>query len=388
MRLVEGGWPAGVTLEKTLPGRYYTSPDIFQREVENIWFNTWLCAGRLEQVPHKGDFFTRHVGDESVIVVRNREGGVSAFYNVCRHRGSRLCNADEGNVKGGLIRCPYHSWTYDTTHGALVATPNLPDDVQFFDKTQFPLVCLRAETWEGYIWIHFNPEGPPLAEALGLPSTYTFYQRYHVGELTTGTVIAYDVNANWKVVMENALECYHCMHIHPGLSRCTPPTLPRHWLHEDFPESKVFKHSGGMEMAPGFEAVNLDGKPRRPRFRDLTERDARTIYYAFVYPQLFVGYASDYVFVFTVWPVAVNKTKVWAYWLFEPSVMAQKDFDPSDSVEFWDITNREDWQACERAQLGSQSRAFQAGGVLIQNEWRVNKFRRYVLEELGERNGR
>lgn len=382
MRLVEGGWPAGTTVEHTLPGEHYTSPAVFGRDLERIWFNTWLCAGRVEQIPFKGDFFTRQVGDESVIVVRNREGGISAFYNVCRHRGSRLCNAEAGNLKGAVIRCSYHSWTYDTTRGALIATPNIPDDTEVFDKTRFPLFPLRIETWEGLIWINFNPDAPSLSEALGLPSTYAYYERYHLGELKVGKVIPYDVSANWKIVMENGLECYHCANIHPELSRCTPPTLPRHWLHEELPESKVFKHSGGMDMAPGFEAVNLDGKPRRPRFRDLTERDARTIYYAFVYPQMLLGFAPDYVFFFTVWPVAVSRTRVWAYWLFDPSVIAGEDFDPSDTVEFWDITNRQDWEACAVAQLGSQSRAYRNGGVLVQSEWRVNKFRRYVLEEV------
>jgi phenylpropionate dioxygenase-like ring-hydroxylating dioxygenase large terminal subunit len=384
MKLVEGGWPTDATLEATLPGEYYASPAIFQRDLERIWFNTWLCAGRLEQIPEKGDFFTREVGNESVIVVRNRDGGVTAFYNVCRHRGSRLCNADAGHLKGALIRCPYHAWTYEATHGTLVATPNLPDNAELFDRSRFPLVRLRVETWEGFIWINFNPDAPSLAEALGLPSTYAYYERYHVGDLKIGKQIPYNVNANWKVVMENGLECYHCLHIHPELSKCTPPTFPRHWLHEELPESKVFKHAGGMETARGFSAVNLDGKPRRPRFRDLAERDARTIYYAFIFPDMFFGFASDYVFVFTIWPMAVNKSRVLAWWLFEPAVLAGKDFDPSDTVEFWDITNREDWRACEEAQLGSQSRAFRNGGVLIQNEWRVNKFRQWVLDELAD----
>ena len=133
MKLVEGGWPAGITVERTLPGHYYTDPATFQRELERIWFDTWLCAGRVEQLPRTGDFFTRQVGNESVIVVRNRREGISAFHNVCRHRGTRLCPVDAGNVKGGLIRCPYHSWTYDTTGGDLIATPNIPDDVEGFD---------------------------------------------------------------------------------------------------------------------------------------------------------------------------------------------------------------------------------------------------------------
>jgi glycine betaine catabolism A len=380
MKLLEGGWPAGVAPAPTLPGAYYASPAIFERELESIWFDTWLIAGRVEQIPREGDFFTRRVGDESVIIVRSRGGGVSAFYNVCRHRGSRLCPEAAGNFKGGVIRCPYHSWTYETARGALVAAPNIPDDIGGFDRAEFPLHALRVEAWEGFIWINFNPDAPALAESLGLPATYAFYERYHLGALRTGEMMSYDVHANWKIVMENGLECLHCSHIHPELSRCTPPLLPRRWLDADLPESKVFKHSGGMEVAPGFQAVNLDGRPRRPRFPDLTEQDGRTIYYAFLYPQMLLGFAPDYVFFFTVWPEGLRRSKVWGYWLFDPEVMARADFDRSDAVEFWDVTNREDWAACEQAQLGSESRAYRQGGVLVQNEWRVDKFRRYVLD--------
>lgn len=380
MRLIEGGWPADVVFERTLPGDYYTAPAIFQRELERIWLDTWLCAARTDQLPRPGDFVVRQIGDESAIIVRNREGGISAFHNVCRHRGSRLCSAEAGTFKGAAIQCPYHSWTYDTDRGALIATPNIPDNQSGFDKANFPLFALRAEVWEGFVWINFNPAAPALADALGLPSTYAFYERYHLGGLKLSTLISYEVKANWKIVMENGLECLHCSHIHPELSRCTPPTLPRHWLHQELPESVVFKHSGGMEMAPEFQAVNLDGKPRRARFKDLTEMDARTIYYAFVYPHVLLGLAPDYVFFFTIWPSGAAETKVLAYWLFDPEEMAKPGFDGSDAVEFFDRTNHQDWEACEQAQLGNQSRMYRGGGVLVPSEWRVNKFRKYILE--------
>jgi len=145
----------------------------------------------------------------------------------------------------------------------------------------------------------------------------------------------------------------------------------------------VFKHAGGMELAADFQAANLDGRPRRPRFRDLTEQDARGIYYAFLFPQILFGFASDYVFFFTVWPEAVAQTRVWAYWLFDPEAMSRQDFDGSDAVEFWDITNRQDWVACELAQRGSASRMYRNGGVLVLSEWRVAKFARYVRELVG-----
>jgi|SRR5579864_309345 len=380
MKLIEGGWPAGSVVEPTLPGEYYTTEAIFRRELDRIWFDTWLLAGRADEIARPGDFFLRTVGNESVIVVRNREGHISAFYNVCRHRGSRLCTDESGTFKSAAIRCPYHSWTYDTRRGALIAAPNIPDGQDGFDRADFSLHAVRAESWAGFIWINFNPDAPPLAAALGLPETAAFYNRYGLDALKLGRLISYDVQANWKLVMENAMECLHCSHIHPELSRCTPPTLPRHWLHEELPESFVFRHSGGMEMAPEFEAVNLDGRPRRTRFRELTDRDARTIYYAFIFPHVLLGFAPDYVFFFSIWPLRVAEAKVHAYWLFHPEEIAKPGFDGSDAIAFWDTTNRQDWEACRLAQLGSQSRMYRRGGVLVPSEWRVNTFRRYVLE--------
>jgi glycine betaine catabolism A len=380
MRLIEGGSPPGTTVEPTLPGAYYTSEGIFRRELERIWFDTWLLAGRSDELAAPGDFFLRTVADESAIVVRNREDGISAFYNVCRHRGARLCSEASGTFKSAAVRCPYHSWTYDTLRGALIAAPNVPDGEHGFSRADFPLHPVRAEAWGGFLWLNFNADAPGLAAALGLPETAAFYDRYGLDALKLGKRISYDVQANWKIVMENALECLHCSHIHPELSRCTPPTLPRHWLHEDLPESFVFKHSGGMEMAPEFEAVNIDGRSRRARFPGLTEGDARTIYYAFIYPHVLFGFAPDYVFFFSVWPLGVAETQVHAYWLFHPAEMAKPGFDGSDAIAFWDATNRQDWEACRLVQQGNRSQMYRPGGVLVPSEWRVNKFRRYVLE--------
>jgi|SRR5579864_1355824 len=382
MRTIEGGWPREAAIESTLPRHYYVDPTIFQLELERIWLDTWLCAGRLDQLPHIGDFLTLEVGDESIVVIRNRSGNISAFYNICRHRGSRLCTAETGNLKNGMIRCPYHSWTYDSREGNLIVAPNVPED-SGLDKTRFSLFPLRVETWAGFIWINANANAQPMAECFGLPASYVYYERYRVGELGLGKLLTYEVNANWKIVMDNAYECFHCPHIHPEFSKCLSVFGPRLWLHAAMPESKVLKHAGGLEFAPGFQAMNIDGKSRRPTFHGLSERDTKTSYFIYVYPQLFLGHMPDYAYCFAVWPIAVNKTKVRAYWLFAPEVMAREGFECSDAVEFWDITNLQDLRASELTQLGNQSRMYRRGGVLVQSEWRVSQFQRYVLERLG-----
>jgi Rieske 2Fe-2S family protein len=183
--------------------------------------------------------------------------------------------------------------------------------------------------------------------------------------------------------MENALECYHCSTIHPELSRCTPPTIARHWIHDDVPGTKVLLHAGAMELAPGIDRMTIHGTSNRPFFPDITEEDKRRIYYFFIFPQMFFALASDYVFFFTAWPIAADKTLVVGYWLFEPRVLNDPNYDISDAIEFWDVTSLQDWKASELVQQGNQSKAYAKGGVLIPNDWRVGKFCDYVRSELG-----
>src|SRR5699024_9884604 len=113
VRLLEGGFPDHAKFEETFPRHAYFSEDYFHKEIENIWFKTWLCAGRAEELPKTGDFITVTIGDENLIIIRAEDGSINTYYNVCRHRGSRLCEADEGNFSKGYLTCHYHSWMYD-----------------------------------------------------------------------------------------------------------------------------------------------------------------------------------------------------------------------------------------------------------------------------------
>lgn len=382
MKLIEGGWPSDATVSPTLSGPHYYDASYFQRELDAIWFKSWLCAGRLDEIAHPGDFFTREVGKDNVLCIRGQYDTVRAYYNVCRHRGSRLCAQDQGHMSNRVIFCPYHSWGYRIDSGELVATPNIPDDLPGFNRSEYALVPLKTEVWQGFVWINFDLHAPSLDEWLGLPDTFEPYFRYHLDELKTGAQKTYTIEANWKLIMENALECYHCPTIHPELSRCTPPTLPRHWIHDSVAENKVVKHAGAMELAATFQRAGMTGKAQRPVFRDITPYDARRIYYFFVYPHVFFAMASDYVFLFTLWPSHSTRTVTRGYWLFDEKTLSHPDYDIADAVSFWDVTNQQDWVASELVQKGNESRAYARGGVLIPNDWRVAKFMRYIESEL------
>ncbi|MCY0898094.1 MAG: aromatic ring-hydroxylating dioxygenase subunit alpha [Firmicutes bacterium] len=371
MKLVDNANLEGRAIQ-TLPGFAYYSPEQFQRELERIWQKKWLCAGREEELPRVGDFFTRQIGEESLLFVRGEDHQVHGFYNTCRHRGSRLIVAAEGHLRQGAITCPYHSWQYCVTDGRLLSAPHFPDQLEGFDRTRYPLMSFPTRSWQGFIWFSLDDQAPYEA----LPDELGYYEKYHLADLTSGHRLTYEVNANWKLIMENSIECYHCTTIHPQLSRATPPQNPW-WWNDSAPASPDFMDVGGMTLAANFERASLTGEARRPRFADLTDDDARAVYYFSLLPHTLFGLAADYVFCFTLWPIHVEKTLVRAYWLADPAVLTD-EHALDDAFAFWDITNKQDWAAIELTQLGVKSRAFRDGGVVGLEDHLVGRFVDYI----------
>lgn len=381
VKLLEGGYPAHAKFENTFPQSAYFDEEYFKKELENIFFKSWLCAGRVEEIPNTGDFFTLNIAHENVIIIRAQDGSINTFYNVCRHRGSRLCEAAKGNYAKGYLTCHYHSWMYDGKTGALVNAPNIPNETKDFNKEDYPLKKIKTEIWDGYIWINLDENSPSLKESFGLPESWEVYKQYDMENLKLGKKITYNVKANWKLVMENASECYHCGNIHPELSRTTPPTRERLKV-DEAPETEVIKHTGAMVLRPGFDRVNIDGKAYRPPFPGLDEEEARKIYYLHIYPHLFIGMAADYVFMATMFPVTPDETIVHGYWLFDPKVLEDENAYIDDAVEFWDVTSKQDWKACELTHEANKSKAYQSGGVLTPVEWRTAAFKHFVQSKV------
>src|SRR5215475_10828673 len=135
------------SIPKTLPGRYYTDPEVFREELERFYCQTWVCAGRTEQVGNPGDYFLREIANESIIITRDRGGHIRAFYNVCRHRGTRMTTDSEGSFPG-RIQCPYHGWTYGLD-GKLVGAPHM-DEAGGFCREDYPLNQVHAGVWDGH----------------------------------------------------------------------------------------------------------------------------------------------------------------------------------------------------------------------------------------------
>jgi Rieske 2Fe-2S family protein len=360
--------PAG---PKTLPGSFYTSPEIFEQEQSRIFQTRWLCAGREEQIPAAGDFFVRTLGAESVLVVRNRSGTICAFHNICRHRGARLCEAPQGTLRS-TIQCAYHAWTY-ALDGRLLAAPSM-DDLAGFDKGDYPLHSVPLATWKGFVYISLAEKPQSFDEAYA--AILHKFARYNLSRLKAARRIDYDVRANWKLVFQNYSECYHCGLVHPTLSKLSPADSGENDL-----VSGPFL-GGFMTVNPDRGSLTLSGRACAMPVGDLPQADLHRVYYYSIFPNMLLSLHPDYVMVHTIWPVAANRTRIECEWLFHPDAAAQPGFNPEDAVGLWDRTNREDWHVCELSQQGVASRAYTPGpyspreGVLV-------AFDRELLKSLG-----
>ena len=364
---------AEIPLERasTLPGEYFTSTAIFTEEREKIFAARWLCVGREEQLPSQGDYFLCDVLGESIIVLREDAGSIGAFYNVCRHRGSRLCEAEKGCFAGS-IRCPYHAWTY-ALDGRLLGAPST-GDLPDFRVADYPLHRVALARWEGFLFINMAEDPEPFDSAWApLLGRFT---RFNLPHLVQARRTDYDVKANWKLLFQNYSECYHCGPVHPSLARATPPTSGENDLVEG-------PFTGGfMVMNAGYGSLTLTGRSCGLPVGDFPAEDRRRVYYYAILPNMLLSLHPDYVMYHTLWPQAPDRTLVSCSWLFNPQTLGDSRFDPADGIDFWERTNREDWHICERSQLGVSSRAYRPGPY-SKRETLPAQFDREVLRALG-----
>ena len=352
----------GVPLEHSLPGPSYTSEAEFARERDRVLFPGWFCVGRADDLTGPGCYLAADVCGESIIVTRTDDGGLAGYYNLCRHRGSRLVPQPPGRESAaeptacgrfdGSIRCPYHAWTYGLD-GTLRAAPFLPALREH--RAALSLHRVEVATWGGFVFARLEPPASPdasgpLETTLGeIPARVAGYP---LADLRAEARLRYDVAANWKVILENYNECYHCGPVHPELCELVP----------------AFRRGGGdldweagIPHRPGATTFTSTGTTRRAPFPGLSETERTRHFGELVLPNLMLSLSADHVAAFTVWPRSAGQTTVLCDFLFHPAELARPGFDPSDAVGFWDLVNRQDWSICEQVQDGMGSRRFSAG---------------------------
>ena len=338
----------------TLTGADYTSPEVYEEERERLFFRGWFCIGRADEVPAPGDYLVRDVAGESVFVTRNRAGELRAFYNVCAHRGTKLLDDEPScGTLGKALKCPYHAWSYDYD-GRLLATPNVHEDEEF-ERADYPLHAIGVGEHAGYLFVSLADPPEPLEDWLrNSNETITDFERYRMGELRLGRRITYDVAANWKIVVENYNECLHCPTIHPELVAVIPL----------FRKGEVWDGEtidGGNEMLEGFTSFTATGSSDLPKFPDLLPDDYGMYYGVFQFPNLMVNMHPDSVMTYLIYPKGPARTTVVSEFYFRPEALDMPGFDPSPTVDLWDLISRQDWAVCERAQLGVSSRSYRSG---------------------------
>jgi Rieske 2Fe-2S family protein len=371
---VKPGAAPGGPLARTLPGRFYHDPAIFALEQARLFGRLWVAVGRVDQFPAAGHYRTVRVGDESVLVVRGEDGRLRALLNVCRHRGARLCPDERGQTR--TLQCRYHAWTYGLD-GRLLRAPGLQDAADF-DRGAFGLVPVALDTWEGLVWVSLAADPPPVAEQilpqladrLGDTGRLTAYR---MGALAVAGTLEYEVEANWKVIVENFMECYHCAPMHPELVRLLPA----------FRSGATQEHGLGTRLADDAEALTVSGRAPAPPFPGLAPGHERHYYGMVVRPNVFLNLLPDHVIVHTLTPVSPDRSRVRCDWLFDPGAVARPGFDAADTVALFDRVNRQDWEVCEWVQAGVRSRAFAAGGVYVPIERHIRGFNDFVLAQLG-----
>ena len=339
---------------KSLPQRYFVSPEIFAEEQKEIFSKQWVVVGHQSQIAKAGDYFTTEVAGESLIIVRDKHGVIHGFYNVCRHRGSRLIENRNGQSAG--IQCPYHAWTY-ALDGRLIGAPHM-DEVSGFDRTVYSLHAVNLALWEGFIFVNLADASTQRRDYISMDKWFAplagKFSRWNLSALRSAKRIDYDVRANWKLIFENYSECYHCLGVHPELSKISPADSAQN----DLTEGPFL--GGFMRIAKG-KSLTMSGNACALPIGSFGEQDFHLVFYYSIFPSMLLSLHPDYVMVHQLRPQSSERTLISCDWLFNPEAFERGDFGPDDAVEFWDMINKQDWHVCELSQQGIASRAYEPG---------------------------
>ena len=336
----------------TLPGEAYTSPELFAWEMRNFFEPSWVCLGRTEGMMKPNSRRAVRVGGESILLTRDAAGRLRGFFNICRHRGHELLPAG-ASAEGILIQCPYHGWTY-RQDGSLRSAPRLGLRPEFM-VADHGLTQVRVDEWEGWAFVNVSAGARPLNEHLG--NLAEMVGAWAPRDMVETARMDYVVEANWKLLHENYQECYHCAEIHPELCRVSPPTSGINiaatgmWI------------GGWMDLQEDSATMSLTGQGGAPLLPGLSAEQRRRVYYLALFPNLLISPHPDYVLSHRLEPVSPTRTLVECRTLFPRAVAESEGFDGSYAGDFWDVTNRQDWAACESVQRSAASRGFRPGPI-------------------------
>ncbi|MEO0973180.1 MAG: aromatic ring-hydroxylating dioxygenase subunit alpha, partial [Pseudomonadota bacterium] len=331
----------------TLPGAVFHSGAVFRFE-QQLLASAWHPVAREEDLPAPGAYRRVEVDGQPLLLTRDDAGEAHAHYNVCVHRGSRLVDATSG--KASQLRCPYHAWCYDLA-GKLTHAPRQCDD------SPRALRRVRLARWGGYLLLNLDDDAPDLSTAWhDLPDC----SAYRMASLRRAHREVYEVRANWKLLCENYSECYHCPGAHPQLARISDYVGDGHKSADGVSSFGACFNGGPMALREGVGTMSMTGRSRLPIIESVPEADRHLVYYYVIYPNLFLSLHPDYVLLHMLTPIAPDRTRVTCDWLVHPQALGAREAI-ADVVDFWHLTNVQDWQLCERNHAGVVSRGYVPG---------------------------
>ncbi len=372
----------------SLPAPFYTDPEIYAFDVERIYGNAWIMAGFEVELPSPGSTLALTVGRSPVVIVRGRDGQLRAFFNSCRHRGAQIC-ADGASKRPRLV-CPYHQWAYDL-EGRLVYAARMGDD---FDPAEHSLRPVSLRTVAGTIYLCLAQSPPDFQAFHDALEPMLAPHALHKAKLAHSMTLV--EKANWKLVVENARECYHCASNHPELA-ATFPILRRslsadeqQGITEAFearvgarglpigPAEGSWWQAGRFGLNPGTVSMTMDGQPCVKRTMGgpggrLGDGDVGSLRWA-LEPHCFAHALGDYVIMFSAMPTGPEETVVTAKWLVAADAVEGVDYTVAGLTELWDRTNLQDRALAENNQRGVRSAGYVPGPYSPEAETLVLRF--------------
>jgi phenylpropionate dioxygenase-like ring-hydroxylating dioxygenase large terminal subunit len=394
----------GFSMEKP----FYLDGDVFEADLEKIIVPAWHLIDHVSRIPNAGDYFLFELAGESIIVVRGKDHEIRAFYNVCRHRGSRICREDQGNVR--MLRCPYHAWSYDLD-GSLKAARLMEDD---FDADDYGLHPCHIEVCEGLIFCCLAQGDAPDFDDQMKP-LLPFLELHDLGNAKIAHRASYPTEANWKLVMENFYECYHCMPAHPEYCEVHPKDYvlalgggegsgPIESLEAYRPQMEAFGklaesmgHVAGRSpedgencsylrgasrtaIKEGYLSETKDGTPAGPLMGKFNDWDGG--YTGVTLNPFFTMLATnDFATMFRFIPRDATYTDVELIWLVGPDAEAGENLDLEKMIWMWDVTTIADKTIIEDNHAGVMSRKYEPGPY-SRHEAGTNAFIRWYLSSL------
>ncbi len=383
---------------KSLPGEFYTGGEIFEEDLRRVFHTNWLFAGHACEIPSPGEYFTLEIGGESLIVVRDRAGEIHAHFDVCRHRGSRISTCERGRRRA--LICPYHQWVY-ALDGRLVSARLMGEG---FDKDRYGLRSAALREIEGLLFVCLAPEEAPDFESFA-GVLRPQLAPHGLDRAKIAVRHRYEVAANWKVLVENNRECYHCRVSHPEFCASNydlgmPGDLrgdaaydaalrreQARWREaglspqeSSFPGGAPYRISR-LPLKDGYLTESPDGRLTAPLMGDLLSPDTGSLR-IITLPNLWAHANCDYAVTTRLLPVAPERTRVDVCFLVREEAVEGEDYDPERLAHVWRATSEEDWKLCENNQAGIRSRAYEPGPLSRLTEHSVEQFAGWYLDEL------